>query len=75
MTSIDGRDFGRLEGKVDLILYRLDGITTAQAAHETRLDVLETSNTRRLGILAGISMAVSAVITGFGLWIKSGGLL
>jgi hypothetical protein len=63
MTGTDGRDFGRLEGKVDLILFRLNGTQILSAAFTGT--ALGTS-TPELGFVSPSDN--SAFIDGFSSW-------
>lgn len=73
MSNIDARDFGRLEGKIDALVTLMEGVGKRQEDHDQRIRALETGNARRLGFAAGVSGAVSAAVTAFGLYMKGGG--
>jgi hypothetical protein len=65
------RALGRLEGKVDAILHRLDDIGGTQTKHDDRISALEHAHTRiKTYALVGsslISIGVTAVLKYFGI--------
>jgi hypothetical protein len=63
---IDPRDFGRLEGKLDMLLERLPKVLDG---HEERIRGLETSRAHQTGRQSTISALVSVVVAGSIAWL------
>lgn len=61
--QISPRDFGRMEGKLDNVKDLLEALSKTLATHEARIASLEKTDIRRLGFVAGVSAACSAVVT------------
>jgi hypothetical protein len=66
VTEFTGRDFGRLEGKLDALLERLPKVLDR---HEERIRDIETSRALLMGRLSAISASVSVLVAGSIAWL------
>ena len=64
--TIDARDFGRLEGKLDALLERLPVILDR---HEERLRTLEANRHHDAGRQSVLAAGVSLVVAGVTAWL------
>jgi len=67
-VTIDARDFGRLEGKVDQLLELHRQVRTDHEELEERTRVIETKQAHAAGRQSIISAAVSMVVAGLVAW-------